>query len=200
MPRWGWALCRFRWVWPTIPVAEVRPELLEALPCVKALPTVMATLASHPRTMMPWGQAISVSQSFGNVGSFGNATCDEQLIHVQERLEVVEAARAKTLARRQITHYKCMSCRVLVPNEEQKCSNCGYIRGEGGALVVQEREKARAASRQHTVRGRRRNMSTSANVAPHSLDVVPHSAFEREWSVQIGAKKQRISQEPQYTW
>ena len=114
---------------------------------------------------------------------------------VQQRVTVVDAARGKALARKQITHYKCMCCRKLVPNEEKTCASCGYTRAETGELALQEREKERAAVRQNTRKGRRRNKCSEAVVAAHSLEVAPVSAFEREWREQLAAKKQKVGQE-----
>ena len=99
-----------------------------------------------------------------------------------EAVAVVEAARGSTLARKQVTHYKCMCCRKLVPNEAKTCGFCQYTRAENGALALLEREKERAASRQNTRKGRRRNKSSDTVVPAHSLTVAPVSAFEREWS------------------
>ena len=114
---------------------------------------------------------------------------------MQNRVAVVEAARGKVLARKQVTHYKCMCCRTLVPKEEKKCPKCQYACAENGAVALLEREQERAASRQNTRQGRRRNKCADAVVPAHSLEVAPVSAFEREWNSQLAAKKQKVTQE-----
>lgn len=142
---------------------------------------------------LPWGKVMSMPS---RVTSFGYAAHAEEVLQgVQKRIVIVEAARGKTLARKQVTHYKCMSCRMLVPNEEKTCSNCQYTRAENGTLGQLERERERAASRQNTLKGRRRNKCSDAVVPASSLEVAPVSAFEREWSEQLAAKKQKVRQE-----
>ena len=126
---------------------------------VQVLPMAMAAEISHAHPKLPWAQVMKPT----HCTSFGTAGFDEQLLEsLQKRTVVVEAARAKTLTRKQITHYKCMSCRALVPNSEKKCPRCGYTRAEGGQLAILEREKERAASRQNTRKGRQRNKCSVA--------------------------------------
>ena len=112
------------------------------------------------------------------------------------RSEKIAAARAKTLALKQVTHWKCICCRAMMPKAGgRKCTACGQTQPETSQLAISEREEARAASRRNTKQGRRRNGKRGANVPQHSLSVAPVSAFEREWQVQLASKKQRVEQE-----
>ena len=180
---------------PIVPVMQIADgsEVSTALVRVSAWPVATCQLVGEARQALPWGQVLASAASCGSFGVGGYG--EEMIAVVQKRTKLVDAARARTLARRQITHYKCMSCRVLVPNEDKKCANCGYTRAEDGTLALLQREKDRAQSRQNTRKGRRRNKCTSAIVPAHSLEVVPSSPFQREWSVQLAAKKQKVVQE-----
>ena len=162
-------------------------------PLVHATPMVTGQEISEARQALPWGEAVHAIV----VGGGASAEGDAALAAVQRRSEAVDAARASALARKQITHYKCMSCRTLVPNEEMQCPKCEYTRGDAGALALAQREQDRAASRQNSYLGRRRNKCAAATVPAHSLEVVVNSPFEREWTVQMASKKQRVVQETQ---
>ena len=160
-----------------------------------AWPMSVAVAAGNVQTTLPW---VQVRRMPPTCTSFGSALGKEQPLEAtQERVAIIEAARSKGLACRQLTHYKCLSCRALIPNEQKTCGKCGYTRGENGAFALLEREKQRAASRQNTRQGRRRNKCSDAVVPALGLEVVPVSAFEQAWSGQLAAKKQKISQETQ---
>ena len=162
---------------PALPTAAIQllseeSEGYEGLPSSYAWPFALAQPSDGPHPRIPW--AALQQMPAASTASFGVASCDEQIVQsVQERVAIVEAARAKTLVLKQITHYKCMSCRKLVPNEEKACGSCGQERAENGALATQEREKARAAARQNTRKGRRRNKCSDAVVPALSLEVAP---------------------------
>ena len=117
------------------------------------------------RLDIPWAQVMS----------FGSGLSNEQPVAGQARSVLVESSRAKKLAGLQITHYKCLSCRKLLPMGENKCSECGYQREEGGTFAVQERGRERAALRQtfprgcQTLRARRSGDQPPAPRCPRSL-------------------------------
>ena len=157
-----------------------------------AIPLAVGQEVSTADGRLPWGVVATTS---GVVGIPGAGACEEQVKHVAERMAVVEAARASTLAKRQVTHYKCMSCRRLVPNDEKTCSACNYTRAEGGDLARLKQENARAASRQNTRKGRRRNKCSDAVVPAQSLEVAPVSPFEQRWQEQIACKRQKVEAE-----
>lgn len=111
-----------------LPLAKVQARNSEGeamLVHVKAMPMSVAQMVNEALVNVPWGKVVLPS----GCASFGVGGCDEMLVEsVQQRVAVVDAARSKALARRQMTHYKCMCCRKLVPNEEKTCASCGYTR------------------------------------------------------------------------
>jgi hypothetical protein len=157
-----------------------------------AWPIGMAIAAGSVQTRLPWAQVRRLPPV---CTSFGVSTGSESLCSSQARVVAVEAARSKALARMQVTHYKCMCCRALVPNEETVCGKCKYARAENGALARQEREKARAAARSQTRKGRQRNKCSSAVVPAHGLKSAPVGPYEREWREQIQTKRQKVTEE-----
>ena len=56
-----------------------------------------------------------------------------------------ERQRGLTMARMQITHFKCLSCAASIRNGEDKCAACGYERPVASALVSSVREQERGA-------------------------------------------------------
>ena len=177
-----------------LPVARAEPVSSSAYPSaalvqVSAVPLAIGHEVAQANSMLPWGQLAKEWCSTITV-------CDEQLVQLQERTVVVEAGRAKSLTRKQVTHFKCLCCRKLFPKADGRtCPKCGFTQPESSQLAISERDAARFAARSNTEKGRRRNSQRGANVPQHSLAVAPVSAFEREWQVQLEAKKQRISDE-----
>lgn len=182
----------------SLPVAEGRllstvelaAQTVSQLVREAALPFALSHEVSEARPTLPWAQASACA-------SFGVTVHSEQVIQrVQERTKVVEAARAKTLARKQVSHFKCLCCRAMVPKADgRKCTKCGYTQPERSQLAISAREEERAACRSNTKQGRRRNAKRGANVPQHSLSVAPVGAFEAAWQAQLAEKKRRIEEE-----
>jgi len=172
---------------PPTPIEELEGRLVMSNEQLTAggrppLHFVMGVVLDAQRADIPWGEVDHLSGDGG-------------LQALQQRTTVIRATRERALQRRQITHYRCLSCRKMVPKTEKKCGNCDYVRGESGAQAMTERERARAANRQNTAKGRIRNQCTNATVDGTSLAVVPSSAFEEEWQRQLAKKRQRVGEE-----
>ena len=175
---------------PVLSTVELAAQTVSQLVREAALPFALSHEVSEARPTLPWAQASACA-------SFGVTVHSEQVIQrVQERTQVVEAARAKTLARKQVSHFKCLCCRAMVPKADgRKCTKCGYTQPERSQLAISAREEERAACRSNTKQGRRRNAKRGANVPQHSLSVAPVGAFEAAWQAQLAEKKQRIEEE-----
>ena len=163
----------------TLPMGTVRHPVYSGI----VIEAVQASL--------PWATLAQPTSSFGITVSG-----ETMISSMAARSEKIAAARAETLARKQVTHWKCLCCRAMMPKAGGKqCTACGHTQADASQLAISEREEARAASRANTKKGRRRNGKRGANVPQHSLSVAPVSAFEREWQVQLAQKKQRIETE-----
>ena len=164
-----------------MPMVSLGPPVQEGVVLTEAMPS------------LPWAVLVSPAA----VASFGTAVSHEMVVDTMAaRSEKVAAARAQSLARKQVTHYRCVCCRAMMPKDGgRKCTACGQTQPDTSQLAISEREEARAASRTNTKKGRQRNGKRGANVPQHSLSVAPVSAFEREWQVQLASKKQRVEHE-----
>ena len=155
---------------------------------VSAVPLARGQNVAQANALLSWGEVVQARGA--------STVCDAQLAKLRERTAVVETGRARSLARRQVTHFKCLCCRSLILKAEgSTCSKCGFTQPESSQLAISEREAARAAARSNTKDGRRRNSQRAANVPQHSLAVAPVSAFEQEWQAQLASKKQKIADE-----
>ena len=169
-------------------------EMTGTLPIGEVLHAVQQGIVIEAvQPSLPWGTLAKPAST----GSCGMTVIGETMIDsMAARSEKIAAARAKTLALKQVTHWKCVCCRAMMPKAGgRKCTACGQTQPDASQLAISEREEARAASRTNTKQGRRRNGKRGANVPQHSLSVAPVSAFEREWQVQLAEKKQRVEHE-----
>ena len=137
-------------------------------------------VAELPATQMPLDAAQSAAG--------GNAAGSEL------RRSIVESRRDRALARKQVTHFKCLSCAALVPNAQDKCSSCDYERPVASELCSSQRERERAAARRNTKRGRELNKPT-VGTAQLGLQVAVSSEFEEVWQAQREAKRKVVAEE-----
>ena len=99
------------------------------------------------------------------------------------RRSILKSSRGLALARKQVTHYKCLACSALVPNTEETCNRCDYKRPLASDLCSSQREKERGAARHNTKRGRDLNKPTTS-AQQSGLQVAACSAFEEVWQEQ----------------
>lgn len=174
--------------------AGVRPEQSADGPAIAATVAPMAVtpmwvahgiVVGEVAAGMPFGQVVAEIPT-----SESAATSECANIPEVERRSIVTSHRGRALARKQVTHYKCLCCATLVPNSEEKCTSCSFERPPASGLSTSQRESKRAAARSNTKRGRDLN-KLMVGTEQIGLQVAVSSAFEEVWQLQREKKRQK---------
>ena len=136
---------------PLAPVARVVDGVQEGTACARATAPGMVLLSGVPAARgifagqiahdIPWGAVTSEVPSTENEHGDSNAAESFTAARVdnhgeQKTARIVKSSRGLTLARKQVTHYRCLACAALVNSVLMKTS-CGCkVTEKAGLLCV----------------------------------------------------------------